>query len=361
VPSRRGLQESLDRLAELQRALAQAVRSEAEAIRRGWHVAADHQRRRCRGTLRQIASQAEAALRVEAAEAPISPACSVRDLLAELRSLEAEFPDEPVSVDLRQGVLAVTTEPIALEEIRLGRFRIELRLTELRHGLPGGTAFRCVALSPNPASACSATTHPHVRDDQPCLGEATAPVQMALAEGRLCDGFLAVAAVLRTYNRGSPFVALEEWHGRSCSDCGDYASDDNLNVCGACEQEVCDHCCGRCDGCDASVCHSCLDRSADGDRLCPDCRGCCRTCRGVVLTRELEEHDDRCSECAAADDAAETRDAAETDDAVQDDADDPAIASPSDPLPETPPAQLPLPAAQVAGFPACSATEAAAR
>ncbi len=41
----------------------------------------------------------------------------------------------------------------------------------------------------------------------------------ALTEGRLLDFFMIVRQVLQTYSPDSPYVSLDDWYGRQCSDC----------------------------------------------------------------------------------------------------------------------------------------------
>src|SRR5678815_5899637 len=82
------------------------------------------------------------------------------------------------------------------------------------------SALDIVAIDPNPAATSEDTTHPHVRDHQLCAGDATVPIKAALREGRICDAFLAVNAVLHHYNPGSAYVSLDEWSGTPCADCG---------------------------------------------------------------------------------------------------------------------------------------------
>ena len=56
--------------------------------------------------------------------------------------------------------------------------------------------YRVVALDPHPAGSDESVTHPHVRDEQLCAGDAAAAIRSALAGGRICDFFLLVRSVL---------------------------------------------------------------------------------------------------------------------------------------------------------------------
>ena len=56
------------------------------------------------------------------------PTCpSLREIYAELMGLVDEFPE--VEFDLRGHTLSVVTDPVTLDDMSLGPFRIELDLT----------------------------------------------------------------------------------------------------------------------------------------------------------------------------------------------------------------------------------------
>jgi hypothetical protein len=64
------------------------------------------------------------------------------------------------------------------------------------------------AVDPNPATNDEEVTHPHVKSNGLCAGDATVPIQAALQDGRICDAMLLVNAVLQHYNPASPYVSL---------------------------------------------------------------------------------------------------------------------------------------------------------
>ena len=72
---------------------------------------------------------------------------------------------------------------------------------------------------PNPASTNSDVIHPHVKDGELCAGDAKAPINAALASGRLADAFLIIQSTLTDLQRRSAYVKLDQWHGVPCSDC----------------------------------------------------------------------------------------------------------------------------------------------
>jgi hypothetical protein len=98
-----------------------------------------------------------------------TPSIPPRLVFDELRQLHDEFED--LKFDAAHATLSVTTDRISLEGIALGRFEIRLELGGQRDTDPASW-LRIVALEPNPASCDSTVTHPHVRDERICLGEA---------------------------------------------------------------------------------------------------------------------------------------------------------------------------------------------
>jgi hypothetical protein len=224
--------------------------------------------------------------------APVPPIqLSTADLLAELQQLEEEF--ECVEVTARS--LWVQTEAITLEEVELGPFRIHLALDRLR-ACPG--SLRIEALEPNPPAADQAVTHPHVKHEELCAGEAVVPISLALRSGRLADAMCLVRSVLSTYNSSSPHVALEEWQGLLCADCDRRVHHDDLCTCRACGHEYCSDCIGSCDVCDDSCCSSCLDTDdTTGTVCCPDCREVCSICHRTVHSEHFDEEHQCCPAC----------------------------------------------------------------
>jgi hypothetical protein len=283
--------------------------------------------------LREITASTLARSRV----AP-SPAVSLDGVVAELRQLAEEFED--VRFDLRNGRVVAVTPPIELEGIALGPFAIELHVQRLSHRPPDASCFTCNALQPNPASSNSSVTHPHVQDGQLCAGDATAPIASALRQGRICDAFCLVRSVLQTYNAGSPYVALDEWEGTPCADCGRSSSPDQSSCCEHCEQDYCDGCMSYCDGCDGSCCRGCLERDEEAHvELCPSCRTTCTDCDRIVRRGDVDPSG-RCSTCRAdaeAEQADEDEDESQTQVVQPEDHDDtPNSNANDDPTPAAP-------------------------
>jgi hypothetical protein len=229
---------------------------------------------------------------------------TVHDIYQDILSLKAEF--EAVTWSIRQRTLSVTTSDVVLENIDLGRFQIELDWREL----PDSTAFRVIALEPNPADSNDNVTHPHVESETLCVGDARLSLQYALEQGRIADFFLIVNNVLQTYNSGSPYVSLAEWHGVRCSDCGDSVSSDDCFTCGKCEDSLCESCYRYCEPCSGHFCCTCMAscKACDED-LCRDCQQSCKSCKSSFCPSCLEEN--LCDNCQQESDEAES-DAAPT-------------------------------------------------
>jgi len=219
--------------------------------------------------------------------APALP--SAGDIYQDLMALHDEFAE--VSWSLSDETLSVTTEPIVLEGVYLGAFRIELRWAEL----PASTAFSIVAVDPNRAASNESATHPHVEDGELCAGEGRPAIRHALAEGRLADFFLIVANILRTYNHDSAYVTLELWRGRPCMDCGTHTGEDESVSCTRCDRSVCNDCYVYCESCHSTYCSDCSSQCAGCiERYCNDCLHTCPACQEWVCSNCLTEKDCEC-------------------------------------------------------------------
>jgi hypothetical protein len=132
----------------------------------------------------------------------------------------------------------------------------------------------------------------------------------------VCDAFLLIDGVLHTYNDGSPYIALSDWSGVACGDCGFSCAEDDLYRCQECGVDVCESCVSSCDACGESYCGNCLRREhaeadgtggGDGDYLCSSCRTKCPRC-GRIALREAVEEDCMCARCIDEHEADEAQD-----------------------------------------------------
>lgn len=212
---------------------------------------------------------------------------TLREVLAELEQVKQEFGDLQYSP---QGkCLSITTEAVELEGRYLGEFEIRLNLLHLGDARRRD-AYRVIALDPHPASSNDAVTHPHVSDEHLCEGDASAAIGSALAAGRIFDFFTLVKSVLMTYNSSSPYVALDDWDGVSCHECGYSTNPDDTHFCSSCENDFCDDCSTYCRRCDETSCGNCLEEcEVCHDRVCGACRTHCTECGRLICKTCLEE------------------------------------------------------------------------
>jgi len=212
---------------------------------------------------------------------------SVGEIVQELQHLEDEFEDW--RYEAADKTLAVVTDSIVLEEMNFGSFEIHLVLDNLGRSSRHGT-YKVVALDPHRAASNEAVTHPHVSDQHLCEGEASTPIHAALAEGRIGDFFSLVRCVLTTYNPSSPYVAIENWDGTACHDCGYIAGEDDRHYCDSCNHDYCDECFSYCRSCDESYCRSCLEECpACEEPVCSHCLKRCNDCGKPCCESCLEE------------------------------------------------------------------------
>jgi hypothetical protein len=261
------------------------------ACGRGWRAAADRIAGRIERLTHEVQHHADSVQQAAGARRATVP--SVRELLAEFRQLQDEFPSVGFG---KGGELSAETEPVELEGIYLGPFRIVLDVAAMGEG-KAVSGLRVVAMDPNPAGCNDEVTHPHVSGERLCAGDATAPINAAMAEGRICDLFLLVRGVLTTYNASSPFVSLDNWQGEPCSDCGRTIGGDDSRWCSACEREYCDDCVTYCHVCDETTCLGCRDKCPVCDEsTCPSCMTTCPYCHATICKNCLAEQQCPCQE-----------------------------------------------------------------
>ncbi|MBN2579371.1 MAG: hypothetical protein JXB10_10300 [Pirellulales bacterium] len=261
-----------DHWSEMQR----FIRQIQQAQRHRWHRAARrltddllYQIDYCRSRLSDLL-----ALLRQKSESPALPA--LKDLYQEILALQEEY--DEFDVDPKTGEIRVTTEPIVLQDLRLGQFAIRLHWKS-----SGGTSpYNIVALEPHPAASDSSVTHPHVQSERLCEGDGRAAIRTALDQGRLGDFFQIVTQILSTYAEGSAYVELDQWYGESCSDCGGLVDEDERYYCNRCENLLCGECSTSCEHC--------------GDGYCSGCISSCQTCQEPHCSACLEA----CAKCCRA-------------------------------------------------------------
>jgi len=254
------------------------------AHRHGWHNAAQALRRQLDYPLRACAERLqEVSRQVSSAERP-SAVASLREIFDDLTGLATEL--EAIALDLPGQTLSVTTSPIVLEDIDLGSFKIRLSWTQIGLLHP----YAVVATIPNPSRTSEETTHPHVRDELLCEGDGKLAIDKALRAGRLVDFFQIVNRVLNTYNAGSAYVALSDWDGVTCSDCGQSVDPDDATECDRCGTSLCQTCPSSCAKCDVFCCDECATNCRGcREAVCYRCTAECPDCSQFFCTECLED------------------------------------------------------------------------
>jgi hypothetical protein len=215
---------------------------------------------------------------------------SEADLYRDLAALDREF--ESLECDLDSESISVTTSPIVLENIELGRFQIRLELGQF----PTAQKYAVVALEPNPANSDSSITHPHVNDESLCEGDGRKAIESALTAGRLYDFFTIVNQLLRTYAEGRAYVELSNWYGVPCHDCNSTVDEDERYYCHRCEETLCSDCASHCSHCDETCCSNCSSSCPRCDGLvCVGCLQTCRECRNDVCPDCINHN--LCTQC----------------------------------------------------------------
>ena len=262
------------------------------SLSRDWLAATEHC---CKGIYRQLSDvmfpvgHLQGLLDRRSKETP-----QVAAVFAEIKALEAEFGE--VEFNDEDNCLSVITEPITLEDVYLGPFRIALCLDHLGE-LHRQTAYFVTALEPHPAATDEAVTHPHISNEAVCEGDGGPAIRAALEAGRLCDFFTLIRSILQTYNPDSPYVSLADWYGVPCYDCGYVMDSDSSYYCSFCENSFCEECTVICASCTETVCKSCAGTCEICEQsICPTCtRVRCSQCESICCQSCLE--DGLCPDC----------------------------------------------------------------
>jgi len=268
------------------------IRRIRRARENGWNLAARRLQRHLQDQLWRLRSDVSSVFAILDPPRSNNRSITAADVHADLVALYEEFDD--VSIDRQAKTMSVTTEPIQLEDVHLGPFDIRLDWSNLENHPDN---YRVIAIDPNPAARDDTVTHPHVQSDLVCEGEGRRPICTALAQGRLLDFFQIVANLLRTYNSGSPYIALSEWCGEQCADCGSSVTDEERYGCEQCGTAMCGDCSLRCGDCNSSFCDTCSSPCEDcGESHCEGCLQGCLGCEDKICHNCLD-HNERCSHC----------------------------------------------------------------
>jgi hypothetical protein len=233
---------------------------------------------------------------------------SLSSIYADILKLYLDFPK--VKISLQHKSITVTTDLIILFDstdnaIDLGPFEITLVL--------GGyfsepkLRWTVQSLHPHRPPMDPDLSHPHVRYDRLCAGDAYFPLYRCLTTGQIYEFFQVFRTTLQTYSEETAYMSLHSWFadGR-CYNCDRLLSiDDSYSCIGeGCDHLLCDECgftceCGEglfchsctdyCYECESYFCNSCLIRCVWCERLhCPDCTRTCFNCQKPVCQRHVQ-------------------------------------------------------------------------
>jgi len=261
------------------------------AMTREWSAASEKCCARAQKAVSEIPHFASRVQEIFSKKRPEPPTLSA--MSEELKAVEEEFGE--VHVQTEEKSISVITEPVTLEDMYLGPFRIMLFI-EMLPRLYNSIPYAVYALEPNPASMDGSITHPHVSGDTLCEGEGHAAIRAALEAGRLSDFFTLIRSTLNTYNSGSAYVTLDDWNGVPCYECGYTMQSDQMYFCISCDREYCDECSTCCEQCHETICLGCAEHcEVCEDALCWRCKRQCSECERVCCESCLEEG--ICSDC----------------------------------------------------------------
>ena len=278
------------------------MRLRQRAQRRGWGSAASKLERELKTVVAQLIQELSTLHGELSSDSSRQQISSVRELYAELWSLEEEFGE--LQLDLRAQTISVITEPIELEGVYLGPF--EICLDYGNQNTDGSLHYRVIAREPHPAFTNDCVTHPHVQSEVVCEGDGRLAIRRALEQGGLFDFFTMVASLLRTYNSDSPYVAISDWDSVECTECADVIAANEQIRCENCEITLCTECAQDCSDCDCPFCHECFSHcdTCHGN-CCSSCLQQCIQCNADCCQRCLLENE-RCSDCDAEEELEET-------------------------------------------------------
>jgi len=218
---------------------------------------------------------------------------TMKDILAEFDQIAEELGE--ISFDRKDHCLSIQTDPITLEDVFLGDFKIGLYVDQLFE-LARRRPYEIIALNPHPAQSSSEVTHPHVTGRVLCEGDGAAAIRNALVQGRLFDFFNMVVRILNTYNPGSAYILLADWEGGTCSDCGGQVYEVDRYVCNQCDQDFCENCTTVCSICEGTFCYACIGKCDCCEAaLCRYCVKKCKQCGALCCVHCIEN--DLCTSC----------------------------------------------------------------
>ena len=262
------------------------------AIEKGWFGSAEKIRTRVNRNLSDFSYHLQRFKESVTSDETKLPKLSC--IFAELSQIDEELGE--YQFDLKEKTISVITEPITLDDIPFGPFEIKLFIDQINK-LYTDSPYRIIALEPNPAGTDSCVTHPHVSSEKLCEGDGVVSIRKAIEQGRLCDFFMMIVNILQTYNPDSPYVALDDWEGISCYDCGYTVAGDDCYYCECCDRDYCSSCSTYCQMCDTTLCLGCAyECPSCNEPVCQSCTAKCKDCEETYCKDCLTE-DGLCQNC----------------------------------------------------------------
>ena len=262
------------------------------SVDKGWFRSTDKVRSRVSRSLDEFSNQMQQFRDIVSNDGTKLP--NLTDIFADILQIEQEFGE--LKFDIKEMTISIITEPIVLEYISLGSFEVRLFIGGIST-LYKESPYSIIALEPNPAGSDCDVTHPHVSHEKLCEGDGCIPIRKAIEQGRFCDFYTMVTNILQNYNPDSPYVALNEWEGTSCHDCGYTVSGDESYYCEDCDRDYCSQCSTYCQICDTTVCLGCsLECHACNQYVCHHCTTTCAECDGTFC-RDCTNEENLCQTC----------------------------------------------------------------
>ncbi len=140
---------------KLQELTAESRKMGASLVK-GWFSAAE---RCCKSVSRLLNDIPYSVSKIQQlTDAPQKEIPKLSSLVDELNQVQQEFGS--LELDNAESTISVITEPITLDDVYLGPFRIQLELKKFSE-LCTASPYYVIALSPNPAATDETVTHPH--------------------------------------------------------------------------------------------------------------------------------------------------------------------------------------------------------
>lgn len=221
------------------------------------------------------------------------------NLIEDLKAVKEEFGN--LLYDQEESCMVVFSKDITFDDVNLGSFELRIPINLI------GSSTTVVARTPNYPVVDEETTHPHIQNNEMCLGNGRNQFYDAIQQGRVLDAFTTLNSILITYNLNSAYVEIENWNINSedyteCNDCGDSTHVEETNTCEDCESCYCNHCIHGCDVCDGMKCEYCMNNKCSickDKRLCKDCTHECQICDAIFceecMSNSTEEQ--TCANC----------------------------------------------------------------